>query len=117
MSAHNLNHPIHIGGFRELSLIETDPPVSGIIGRGTYANPERVARYLRQHQLLAVAPDLPTDRVTGELGKEGNAELRTDGKYTWDSRLAYYVETYGIALPEEFARHVQLRTERDLRGL
>lgn len=30
----------------------------------------------------------------------------TDGKFTWNTTLAYYVENYNLRLPKDFEEHV-----------
>ena len=40
------------------------------------------------------------ERLPGEAG------LRTDGEYSWNANLYYYVEKYNLKLPEKFVDKV-----------
>jgi hypothetical protein len=36
-------------------------------------------------------------------------EIATDGQWVWPRDLAYYVETYGVALPDDFIQNMRQR--------
>lgn len=62
--------------------------------------------YLRSGVLLAGAPMVLYD-ILEPLLVVGSAYLYTDGTWVWPSDLAYYVEKYHCALPEEFVAHMR----------
>ena len=52
----------------------------------------------------------------------GARHIRTDGFYAWPDSLAYYVERYQVALPDELEEHMSARgwkvpDDIDTRGL
>jgi hypothetical protein len=61
-----------------------------------------VVRYLQHSVVLAASGEVVHD-VTDEMQPPiGELNILTDGDWAWPSDLAYYVDKYGVALPDEF---------------
>jgi hypothetical protein len=88
----------------------------GIAGGVSYFRPDRpriddpaerrrVADYLRSGAALVVARVLDTDWLDPALPKRVPVGYATDGTWTWNLGLSYYVEHYGISPdPELYSR-------------
>ena len=66
-----------------------------------YRNVKAGVEYLRSGDTVAVAAGYANDVVTGERIPGKLTILSKDG-YAWRSDIAYYVENYGLKLPEDF---------------
>ncbi|MEZ4399058.1 MAG: hypothetical protein R3B06_03520 [Kofleriaceae bacterium] len=94
------------GFFRELihgdeggaSLIDLRQAVA-LMGEG------RIVEYLRKGVPLIVSPGVVYDVLDGE-GPIGTGAILTDGEWAWPDDLAYYLEKYHVALPEDFVNWV-----------
>ena len=79
-----------------------------------YERQEEVSEYLRSGgDCHAVAAGFKKDIKTGETILETVA-IRDDGCFTWNSLLAYYVDTYNLRLPLDFESHILSTTGRRL---
>jgi hypothetical protein len=65
-----------------------------------------VAAYLRGGTLLAVSDGEYNDWFDPSTSA-GKKEYFTDGIWLWPGSFAYYVETYGVAVPQEFLSHME----------
>ena len=68
-----------------------------------------LAEYLRSGgYLVAGGPafDAVDSSVVNPVSARG---LQTDGEWYWPTELAYYVEQYGVLLPEEFVSQALVR--------
>lgn len=70
-----------------------------------YCGKAKIVRYLRNGRKTFMATSRAHDFFT-DKPIEGERCGMTDGKYSWVSSLAYYVENYNLRLPEEFENHV-----------
>lgn len=61
---------------------------------------QRVAEYLRGGAILAATSQREMDVIAPNLDA-GPVSVRTDGRYYWPEDLAYYVVTYGVAVPDD----------------
>lgn len=71
-----------------------DEPYDGI---------EKVVEYLRKGESVLSSPGVCTDAFTGKEVTQ-KKEILSDGEYTWNSMLPYYVEKYYLRLPKSFER-------------
>lgn len=73
-----------------------------------YYGKDKIVSYLRHNGTATLASTAPLrDRFTSEHMKgEYELTLYNDGKFSWWSDLAYYVEKYNLRLPKEFEDHV-----------
>ena len=66
----------------------------------------RVVEYLRAGRNVAASSGVAYDVLDpGHKGMIGTTDEMTDGEWCWIQALPYYVETYGLILPEAFLRH------------
>lgn len=70
----------------------------------------RIAGYLRGGSVLA-----STGRAVGDWFETSNTavapmNIRTDGVWVWPGDLAFYVERYGVAVPEELVAFMASRS-------
>lgn len=72
---------------------------------GFYQNLKAVVEYLRTGDVVAVAAGKAKDVITGEV-IPGRLETITKNGYAWRSDVPYYVEKYGLNLPEEFLNRI-----------
>lgn len=98
---------VPVGFFRELK--HGDKSGSSIhesVGATGSLTERRIAVYLREAPILlhAVGP------VSDVLNPKGDficaPNIHTDGVYAWPEDLAFYVERYHVALPQEFLEHL-----------
>ena len=81
------------------------PSIRDSFSPDAYAGQEKIAAYLRRGRVTLCAPSVAVDVLTGER-IEGRMCLMTDGEYSWNNALAYYVEKYNLRLPVEFEKKV-----------
>jgi hypothetical protein len=95
-------------GFFYRSRGDTGVPQRLIESRGMLPHTlgTHVTAYLRSGSVLGVSDGVQKDwfdpsRVAGKN------DLLTDGVWLWPAHFAYYVEKYGIAVPQEFLDHME----------
>ncbi|MDI2129045.1 hypothetical protein [Yinghuangia seranimata] len=98
-----------LGYFRELPDGEPDgESLHDAVGRqGEYA--DELAAYLDGGVWLAISTSSAPDVLSGNDRVAGRRGIRTDGTWWWPGELGYYVRTYRVALPAEFAAHARSR--------
>jgi hypothetical protein len=65
----------------------------------------RVATYLRSGTVLGISDGSYKDWFNPS-NVAGKKELLTDGLWLWPGSFAYYVERYGVAVPQDFLDHM-----------
>ncbi len=95
-----------LGFFRELKHGDPDGPWFHEMRDG-YGDGNRSApvRYLTNGALLAASGTPACDEFDPSHPLIGPLYVLTDGTWIWPSDLPYYVDRYGVALPEEFLVH------------
>ncbi len=68
-----------------------------------------VARYLRDCPVVAATTQRADDVLDPRQTNVSGINIHTDGTYVWPEDLAYYVERYGVAVPDDLAE----RAHRD----
>ncbi len=89
-----------------LITIETATPLRGRL------SPELrspVASYLRAGAILFAIMEYTDDVLEQRFGVSGGSAVLSDGRYYWRLDAADYVETYGLAVPEDALDHMRLR--------
>lgn len=84
---------------------EGGPSILPLRGKGTWADKEKIVRYLARGKLMVGSPGLERD-VFDPSRTAASLSIRTDGTYAWHDLLAYYVRNYDVALPPEFEEHM-----------
>lgn len=97
---------VPVGWFRELGY-ESAFSIEQAKNRDP-AHTADVARYLRGGKILVASPGLARD-IYDRARVAGSHSMRTDGDFVWPDVLAYYVETYGVALPPIFEARMASR--------
>jgi hypothetical protein len=101
-----------VGFFREMGNDENDAPsLIASRGRRTPANKDKVVGYLRGGRMATFSPGYAPDYFDGRRDA-GTYSTRTDGTFTWPDYLAFYVEQYDVALPQDFERFIEARSWR-----
>lgn len=97
----------YVGNFIELGYDDHPgaPSLVALRGTRTAGNKDHVVAYLRAGITFVMSPGRDQD-VLDPSKRAGSASIATDGVYVWPRTLAHYVETYDVALPEEFERHM-----------
>ncbi len=67
----------------------------------------KITHYLSGGYQVAASPGITRDILSTEHKHIGPAFILSDGVWRWHSDLAYYVENYRVALPEEFLIHMR----------
>ena len=67
---------------------------------------KQVCGYLKAGHTVLAAGGFEADCISGASRKVPQS-YKTDGVWVWQGGLAYYVETYGVGLPEEFVEHMK----------
>jgi hypothetical protein len=70
-----------------------------------YEGQEDVVSYLKNGKKTYARTETPKDVFTGETIPVESYGM-TDGEYSWNSVLPYYVEKYNLKLPKEFEEKV-----------
>lgn len=70
-----------------------------------YENQEKIVFYLDNGIQTYVRASKGRDFYTGEL-IPGSCTGMTDGEYSWNSALSYYVKKYNLRLPAAFEKKV-----------
>lgn len=96
---------IILGQYEELAPGMNFPSMKEHFQKDSYEAKEKILNYLKNGNVHMVTASRIVDVFTG---KKVNGELfhMNDGKYSWSSKIPYYVEKYNLRLPEEFEQHV-----------
>lgn len=73
-----------------------------------------VARYLRECPLVTATTQLADDVLDPRHTNISGINIHTDGTYVWPEDLAYYVEVYGVAVPDDLAARAHSEQIPDL---
>jgi hypothetical protein len=99
---------VRIGFFRELRHSKPDgPSLKDSLRAGPQLYEENIIRYLRAGKVLMMAPGVVSDVLDPSKGIITSLSIVTDGRFAWRSDLAYYVERYHLALPNNFVAHMR----------
>jgi hypothetical protein len=99
-----------LGYFRELRHGNDDGPSLSDAVRNAHKAPRdegKIASYLRQSPTIVATTHFVDDVIAPQHTEIAVPHIHTDGTWEWPEDLAYYVETYHIALPPEFVEHVR----------
>ena len=96
---------IIIGKYDELAPGMGFPSLREHTQNVPYKSKDAVLKHLRNGNVHMVTASKVVDAFSGEAT---NLELvfMNDGKYSWSSKVAYYVDKYNLKLPEDFERHI-----------
>lgn len=94
-----------IGKYAELAPNMGFPSMKQYLQKEPYNTKAAVLKYLTSGHVHMVTASRVVDVFSG---KSTNVELvfMDDGKYSWSSKIPYYVEHYNLRLPEEFEKHI-----------
>ncbi|MGI8609701.1 MAG: hypothetical protein ACR2MY_10820 [Candidatus Dormibacteria bacterium] len=68
----------------------------------------KLVRYLNAGAVVAATTDKMLDRLAGPDGEDVvPMNFRTDGTWTWNDEVTYYLQTYGYAPKEPFLTYVR----------
>ena len=81
-----------------------------------YDNKNNVLDYLKSGKLILLTTDKCVDVATGNLISQTGAIL-SDGTYTWNSDIIYYVSLYNLKLPDYFLKHIEKVTEPKIKRI
>ena len=81
------------------------PSMKDSFENAPYDGQEAIVKYLRSGKKTYAATSTAYDFFTGKAIKDEKCDM-TDGKFTWNTTLAYYVENYNLRLPKDFEEHV-----------
>ena len=96
---------IYKGKYDELSPNHGFDSMKDHFSEKPHEGQDKIVQYLRQCTEDMFSMRIPKDVFTGETIKGGMIGYN-DGKYSWWSTLAYYVEKYNLRLPKEFEEHI-----------
>ena len=96
---------IILGKYEELAPGMGFPSIKKDLQKEPYETKAKILEYLRNGNVHMVTASRIVDVFTGTTV---NSELvfMDDGKYSWSSKIPYYVEKYNLRLPEDFERHI-----------
>ena len=66
---------------------------------------EKIIEYLTNGDILLSSPSCMTDVFSGNK-IAGSRCILTDGEYTWNNALAYYVKEYNLQIPKELEEKI-----------
>ena len=85
---------------------EHAPSIRTAFQETSYEGMSTIAEYLdKRGSVIICSPERNRDVITNELLGSTKA-LLTDGEYTWDNSLSYYVRRYNLRLPSDFENKV-----------
>jgi hypothetical protein len=97
-----------VGFFRELRHSKADgPSLKEAVRSSAASHEDNLLKYLRAGKVLMMAPGVVSDALEPSKGIIASLSILTDGRYAWRSDLAYYVERYHVALPDDFVAHMR----------
>ena len=67
---------------------------------------DRVSAYLQAGEIVSDVMQFCTDPLNSSVRIPGGSGLQSDGVWVWRQDLYHYVESYHIALPQEFVAHI-----------
>lgn len=96
---------IIIGKYEELAPGMGFPSMKKYMQKEPYKSKAIILEYLRNGNIHMVTASRVVDVLSG---KPTNIELQfmDDGKYSWSSKIPYYVDKYNLRLPKEFENHI-----------
>lgn len=96
---------IILGKYEEFAPGMGFPSIKTDLQKEPYASKEKILEYLRNGNVHMVTASRIVDVFTGTTV---NSELvfMDDGKYSWSSKIPYYVDKYNLKLPEDFEKHI-----------
>jgi hypothetical protein len=83
--------------------------LAAAVGKLGDENIKDIIGYLRAGKLFVVSPGVAIDVLSKDRQLIGTLAIQTDGDWAWPSDLAYYVQTYRVALPPTFVQHMRTR--------
>lgn len=96
-------HLIPIGFFRELKHGNpTGPSLREAQRMHRWAHQAEIVDYLKNGVLLVASMGVVTDILGGGDRIIGSPSILTDSVFAWPEDLAYYVDTYNVAVPDSF---------------
>lgn len=81
------------------------PSIREHLRKEPYVEKEKILEYMKKGRVHMVSGQRMKDIFTGEP-IEGEMLFMDDGKYSWTSKMIYYVEKYDLELPEDFFAHI-----------
>ena len=81
------------------------PSIRNHLMNEPYEEKEKIIEYMKKGHVHMVNGSRMKDVFTGEPIK-GEMLFMDDGKYSWTSKLIYYVDKYNLELPEDFIDHI-----------
>lgn len=96
---------IVIGKYEEFAPGMGFPSIKTHMQEEPYKSKDAVLKYLRGGNIHMVTASKVVDIFSG---KATNTELvfMDDGKYSWSSKIPYYVDKYNLRLPKDFEDHI-----------
>lgn len=84
---------------------ENYPSITEFFSENKYDGQDEILAYLKNGKVGAVSMGNVYDIVTNEKIAHEKL-LMSDGRYSWNSIICYYVEKYNLRLPKEFEQYV-----------
>lgn len=103
---------VSIGCFREIYRNDKYPSIIECIHDEAPENKPAVLNFLKRGRVVACAPGIVTDVMTGERVCMELTTM-TDEEFEWRSDLIYYYERYNVDLPGEFTEKAIGAGERE----
>lgn len=103
-----------VGTYRELGFDDKAHFPSLLAARGTrpVENKEAVVAYLLAGKAMVISPGGAGTDVFDPARLTTTRSILTDGRYAWSKELAYYVDSYDVALTEQFEKHMAANAYR-----
>ena len=93
-----------VGVFHELGrgIDKSVQSIHSVVGKLSNEKAVSVAEYLRSGIPVFDVMESTIDPFDNSVCIDGGPSLLSDGEWIWRSDLAYFVEKYKVALPDEF---------------
>ena len=93
------------GAHRDLATYRLE--MAALCGGIARKDRKKIAEYLRSGTVVFAIMEHTTDVLNDRFGVDGGSAIDTDGTYYWRPDTAWYVEEYGISLPNAFLAHAE----------
>ena len=99
---------LHFGFFDDLPLEQRRDAVHRLCSE-TQRHPdtEKSMNYLRAGVPFMLIAGVTRDWLSEDQKVIGPPHVLTDGKWSWTADVSYYLERYGLSLPEDFVTHMK----------
>lgn len=96
---------LFLGKYEEFAPNMGFPSIREHLHKAPYSAKNDVLRYLKAGEVHMVTAAKIVDVITGEATKIPIVHMN-DGKYSWNTKIIYYIEKHNLRLPKEIEEYI-----------